>query len=128
MADPDPGPLVVTEMIVARIEARAAELPAAGVDLAEEILIVRDYLRQHQDKGLRQFAEAELLRKLGERGPISDHVVNSVAERMRNDFDGSIGQGLEDCVKANCAAIEQKCADLHLPLHSGVAAGIVFGP
>jgi len=120
-------PLVITEMIMARIERRSAEALVPGAETTEDITIARDYLRQHQDKSIAQLAEAALARRIGNTEPPPE-LIASVTQRFRVGRTSGPLHSFEILLKAYCHWIEHVCNKLNLPLHSGVAAGIVWDP
>lgn len=123
-----PRVMAITEMIMARIKARSPTALVPGTELAEDITIARDYLRQHQHKSVAQLAEAVLLSRVGKQEPLSLEATASLAERLR--FGRTTGplHEFENLLKIYCHWIEHICDKLKLPLHSGVAAGVVWNP
>jgi hypothetical protein len=120
--------VAMTELITPRIRERSAEARVLETTQSEDVAIAQDYLRQHQHKSVARLAETVLLSITGRRGRIPPEVVASVAARL--SFGRTTGplNGFEQILKVYCHWIEHICARLKLPLHSGVAAGIVWHP
>jgi hypothetical protein len=126
---PAANQLRVTEVITARIQARAAAAAAVPqTDSAIDMSIARDYLLQHQNKSIAQLAETVLLGVVGKTESISPELVASVTDRLSLGRTTGPVNGFERILKFYCYYIERICGRLKLPLHSGVAAGIVWHP
>ena len=114
------GVLVVTEVLKARFEARAATALVAATDPAEDAAIARDYLRQHQERDTARLA--------GENPPFPADVVAAVEAKLRfTKKRGPLDQ-YEALLKFYCCCVEDACRRISLSLYSGVEAGIVWGP
>lgn len=120
--------IAVTELIVSRINGRLDALLVPGTNPTDDIVIAQDYLRQHQDKSITQLAEAMLASTSGFENPNPLQMVAPLISRL------SVGRTIgpknefEYLLKFYCSSIEEACAKLELPLHSGIAAGIVWDP
>ena len=121
-------PIAVTEIIMARIQERSAAATVPQTGHSDDLAIANDYLRQHQQKSIAQLTETVLLSITGRSGPIPPEVIASVTERL--SFGRTTGplNEFEQMLKTYCVWIEHICSKLKLPLHSGVAAGVVWHP
>jgi hypothetical protein len=117
----------LTEIIMARIEARSRAGAVARAERSDDLLIAQDYLRQHQNRSVAQLTETVLLSITGG-NTVPMEVVASVTARL--SFGRTTGplNEFENLLKVYCYWIEQICEKLKLPLHSGVAAGVVWHP
>jgi hypothetical protein len=118
------GAIIQTRIRERYTAAAAVPFPAPQ----EDIVIARDYLRQHQDKSVAQLAETVLLSVVGRNDAVPPEIIASVTKRLSIGRTTGPLNNFEKLLKAYCYWIEHICGKLKLPLHSGVAAGVVWHP
>jgi hypothetical protein len=117
--------MAVTEAIMARISARSsAAIPATNP--AEDLFIARDYLQQHQARNTVDLLEHVFV-GMTRAGWLDPRIAASLTDRIRLERSSRCAE-FEKLLSAYCHWIEQKCIELKISLHSGVACGIVWNP
>ena len=85
---------------------------------------VREYLQHRQDKSLVELAEHAVNTEIGSALP---NVATRLAEKLRTGKNAN-ESGFQGLLDLYAVWIEDACTKLGLPLHGGVACGIVWGP
>jgi hypothetical protein len=97
------------------------KLSTAG-DIATD---VREYLGHRQNKSINDFAEHFVAARIG---AVEPNVAKLLAQRLRVGRTSETGGGFQELVEMYSYWIEQACAKIGLPLHGGVACGVVWHP
>ena len=88
-------------------------------------LHVREYLDQRQDSSITEFANHLVTSQLG---TVEPNVSREVAARLRLGKQTDFRVGFQELIDLYSYWIESTCEKLGLPLHSGVACGVVWSP
>ncbi len=88
-------------------------------------LHVREYLDHRQDSSIIDLANHLVTSQIGAAEP---NVSRAIAERLRLGKETDFRGGFQELVDLYSYWIESTCEKLGLPLHSGVACGVVWSP
>jgi hypothetical protein len=90
----------------------------------ETAFAVREYLQHRQDKSLNELAEHAVTTSVGNNPP---NVAKLLADKLRERKNVNTS-GFQELLDVYSTWIEDVCTKLQLPLHGGIACGIVWSP
>jgi hypothetical protein len=90
----------------------------------DNAISVREYLQHRQDKSLAELSEHTVATSIGSALP---NVAKALSEKLRTSNNVN-KTGFQELLDLYSAWVEDTCGKLGLPLHGGVACGIVWSP